>query len=120
MVEGAIKEATGSDVDVAIGSLPEGWPAEVPVIEGDIIGGGSATGEDGKPVWNATVKTTTNVFDTISTQLTGAGFAKTDTGPIEGTDNVDGGLFSNESYSVLVGVSGDADAWIVNYTVTTL
>ena len=119
IVEGAIKEATGNDVDVAIGSLPEGWPAEVPVTEGDIIGGGSAAGENGDPVWNASIKTTTNVFDAISAQLTEAGFTAVDTGPIEGTDNVSGGAFTNSTYSVLVGVTGDAEAWIVSYTVAT-
>ena len=118
MIEGAISQATGGDVDVSIGSLPDGWPTEVPVTEGDIIGGGSAE-TDGEPVWNVTVKTSTNVFDAISAQLTSAGFTAVDTGPLEGTDNVSGGAFTNDAYSVLVGVSGDADAWIVNYTVTT-
>ena len=118
MIEGAISEATGGDVDVSIGSLPEGWPADVPVTEGDIAGGGSAK-TDGEPVYNLTVKTSSNVFDAISTQLTEAGFTAVDTGPLEGTDNVDGGAFNNDQYSVLVGVSGDAEAWIVNYTVTT-
>lgn len=118
MIEGAISDATGVDVGVSVGSLPEGWPTEVPVTDGDIIGGGTAD-TDGEPVWNATITTSTNVFDAISAQLTAAGFTAVDTGPLEGTDNVSGGAFSNDAYSVLVGVSGDADAWIVNYTVTT-
>ena len=118
MIEGAISEATGGDVDVSIGSLPESWPAEIPVTDGDIIGGGTAE-TDGEPAWNLTVKTSTNVFDAISAQLTEAGFTAVDTGPLEGSDNVSGGAFNNDAYSVLVGVSGDGDAWVVNYTVTT-
>jgi len=118
MIEGAVSEATGGDVDVSIGSLPDSWPAGIPVTEGDIIGGGTAE-SDGKPAWNLTVKTTANAFDAISAQLTDAGFTAVDTGPLEGTDNVSGGAFNNDAYSVLVGVSGDGDAWVVNYTVTT-
>ena len=65
-LEGIIEQATGGEVDVSMGSLPEGWPADVPVADGEIIVGGKTTDEAGAPVYNATIKVESeSVFDEI-------------------------------------------------------
>lgn len=65
----AISDATGGRV--AVGELPEGWPAEVPVVEGDISGG---AGVDGG--WTATVQTSSaSAFDDAIVALQESGFS---------------------------------------------
>ena len=54
-VDGAVTEATGGDVSLG-GQLPEGWPAEVPVIDGDIGFGASNTADTDRG-WVVTVTT---------------------------------------------------------------
>jgi hypothetical protein len=48
-IEGLIEQASGGELDVSMGSLPSGWPDEVPVIDGDILIGGTTTGSDDAP-----------------------------------------------------------------------
>jgi hypothetical protein len=52
-VEQAVEGATGGDVSLG-GSLPEGWPQEVPVIDGEILVGGANT-QDGANGWFVTI-----------------------------------------------------------------
>ena len=117
-IEGIIEQATGGEVNVSIGSLPDGWPAEVPVIDGDIIGGGTANSDDGTPGWNATIKVDDeSVFDDIAAQLTDAGFEKIDAGELDGGDTVTSGAFKNDTYGVFVAVTGADGSFVANYTV---
>ena len=117
-VEGIIEQATGGDVDVSMGSLPEGWPAEVPVADGDIIVGGKTTDEGGAPVYNATIKIASeSVFDDIEAQLVGAGFEKVEAGDVDGGDSITTGFFKNATYGVVVAVTGTEGQFVANYTV---
>ena len=117
-LEGIIEQATGGDVNVSIGKLPDGWPAEVPVIDGQIIGGGAAKADDGKPLWNVTINVTSETaFDEISTQLEGAGFEAVDAGELDGGDSITSGAFKNDTYGVFVAVTGADGKFIANYTV---
>jgi len=117
-VEGIIEQATGGEVDVSMGSLPAGWPADVPVADGDIIVGGKTTDEAGAPVYNATIKVKSeSVFDEIEAQLIGAGFEKVEAGDVDGGDSISTGFFKNATYGVIVAVTGTEGQFVANYTV---
>jgi hypothetical protein len=117
-LEGIIEQATGGEVNVSMGSLPDGWPAEVPVIDGEILVGGTANSDDGTPGWNVTIKVENEaVFDDISAQLVGAGFESIDAGELDGGENITSGAFKNANYGVLVAVTGAEGNFVANYTV---
>lgn len=117
-VEGIIEQATGGEVDVSMGSLPAGWPSDVPVADGDIIVGGKTTDEAGAPVYNATIKVKSeSVFDEIEAQLIGAGFEKVEAGDVDGGDSISTGFFKNATYGVIVAVTGTEGQFVANYTV---
>lgn len=117
-LEGIIEQATDGQVDVSMGSLPEGWPAEVPVIDGDVVVGGKTTDDDGAPVYNATIKVESEAaYDEIEAQLIAAGFEKVEAGDVDGGDAITTGLFKNATYGVAVGVTGTQGAYVANYTV---
>lgn len=117
-LEGLIEQATGGEVNVSIGSLPDGWPAEVPVIDGEIIAGGTANAEDGTPGWNVTIKVDDKTaFDDIASQLGAAGFEPVEAGEFDGGENIASGMFKNENYGVIVAVTGAEGNFVANYTV---
>lgn len=117
-LEGIIEQATGGEVNVSIGSLPDGWPAEVPVIDGEIIGGGTANTDDGAPGWNVTIKVESEAaYDEIKAQLEAAGFEDLQTGDVDGSEQVASGGFKNDNYGVLVAVTGAEGNYVANYTV---
>ena len=117
-IEGLIEQATGGEVNVSIGSLPDGWPTEVPVIDGDIIAGGTAANDSDNPGWNVTIKVENEAaFADIKAQLEGAGFESVDAGELDGGDTISSGAFKNANYGVLVAVSGSDGAFVANYTV---
>ena len=117
-VEGMIEQLSGGEIDVSIGSLPDGWPTEVPVIDGEIIGGGTAAGDDGSPGWNATIKVASAAaFGEIKSQLEGAGFTQLDAPDVDGSEEVTSGAFKNDNYGVIVAVTGADGNFIANYTV---
>lgn len=119
LIEGVIEQATDGQVDVSFGSLPDGWPEEVPVIDGEIIAGGGADDDSGNPGWNVTVTVDEGAFDEIKAQLEGAGFTQVDAPDLDSSDTVSSGAFSNDSYGVLVAVTGGEGNFVANYTVVT-
>ena len=119
VIESVVEGATGGDVQIGGTSIPEGFPAEVPVYDGDIINGSSIT-KNGETVFNVVVSVPdTSAFDTIKSDLEGAGFQ-----PQPGYDMVENngtitGLFSDGTWSVLVAVTTqDPVGTVANYTVT--
>ncbi|CAN5528170.1 hypothetical protein BH10ACT7_BH10ACT7_04730 [soil metagenome] len=117
VVEGLIEQQTGGDIDLGGTSVPADFPSEVPLIDGDIVNG-SGFATDGTKVWNIIVKVSDGAaFDTIKSQLEGAGFTFNETGsetPEAGT-----GVFDGENYGVLVVVAQAGDqGWVANYTVS--
>lgn len=117
-LEGIIEQATGGEVDVSMGSLPEGWPADVPVTDGDVVVGGKTTDENGAPIFNATIKVESDsVFADIEAQLIGAGFEKLEAGDVDGGDSINTGFFKNDTYGVIVAVTGTEGQFVANYTV---
>lgn len=114
-----IENATGGQVDIGGKSVPKDFPAEIPLVDGEVIYGGGLGSDAGK-AWNVTIKVSgLDAFDAISTALTDAGF----TSPTSGSGELDGGrggAFENEKYGLLVVVAGDGkNGFAANYTVTT-
>jgi hypothetical protein len=115
-LEGIIEQATGGQVNVSVGSLPDGWPTDVEVVDGDILGGGTAETDEGKPVWNATIKGSATSRDDAAALLTGAGFEAVELPA--GADVEFAQAFKNDTYGVLVATTGSEGDVLVNYTVT--
>lgn len=103
IVNGAVEDASGGNVSV--GALPSGWPDEVPVIEGDIVGGGKIPDGDG---WMVIIKS--DAADPIAdaqTQLEAAGFTTPVDVPAEsipGLEDLSSGSYfaQNANYTVVV------------------
>ena len=111
IVEGATGGAVQSGSDI-----PDGFPSEVPIIDGEVVFGGSL-GDDTARVYNVTVKVDgPEAYDAIKADLEGAGF----TSAVAGTAGAAGtGGFSNDKWGVLVVVSEDgSNGFVANYTVT--
>ncbi|AMB59010.1 hypothetical protein AWU67_09235 [Microterricola viridarii] len=86
-VSGAVKDASGGAVSV--GAMPEGWPSEVPVIEGDIVGGGK--NPDGTAGWVVVIKSSAaDPVADATAQLEAAGFAAPEGFTPEKLPEVDG------------------------------
>jgi hypothetical protein len=120
-IEGIIEQQTGGDVDLGGKSIPKDFPtADVPLTDGEVIYGAGIKGTDGQ-VWNVTIKVADgSSFDSISSQLTAAGFTA---GEGVGGATADGGTgtFQSDKYGVAVIVSKDGNnGFVANYTVTTL
>lgn len=118
-LESIIEGATGGDVDLGGTSLPDGYPAsEVPLLNGDIVFGGSIGNEEGR-VFNVTIKVAgAGAIDEIKAQLEGAGFVSQ--GEFSGS-TAEGGSFigTTDKWGVLVVVAQEGDSgFVANYTVT--
>jgi hypothetical protein len=118
VIQDAVEQATGGDVDFGGNSVPEDFPSEVPLIDGEVLSGASAGNADGK-IWNVTIKVEdASAFDEIKTQLEDAGFEASELGGTTGEGST--GTFTKDPYGVLVVVGGgdSTEGWVANYTVT--
>jgi hypothetical protein len=116
-VGNAIQDATGIDVNVGGKTLPEGFPAEVAIVNGEIsLSGGLGLGAE--KVWTVgvIVADLTAGFEEAKTKLLDAGFTAT----AAGAEGVNSGLFSNAAYSVLLTAAENGTEKIVTYVVTSL
>ena len=109
MVNGAVQSASGGDVSLG-GSLPSGWPEEVPVIDGELMfgAGGIADGTG----WVVTVKSTaTDPLADAQALLQDAGFSVD-----AAAQGSQAGVVSmkNANYTVVIAGTGDG----LLYTVT--
>jgi len=114
-VDSIIEGATGGAVQTG-SEIPEGFPSEVPIIDGEITFGGSV-GDETSRVYNVTVKVDgLEAYDEIKADLEAAGF----TSAVAGTAGEGGtGAFANDKWGVLVVVSEDgSNGFVANYTVT--
>lgn len=118
-VEQIIEGATGGDVDLGGKSVPDGFPSEVPLAQGEVLFGASLGNDEGH-VWNVTIKVAdAAAIDQIVAQLESAGFSTAAEG--FGGSTADGGtaIVENDRYGVLVVVSKDGEnGFVANYTVT--
>jgi hypothetical protein len=110
-VNGAVQGATDGDVSLG-GSLPDGWPAEIPVIDGEIsFGAGNIT--NGDQGWVVTVASSAaDPLADAEQMLVDAGFAP-DTSTSANVGDV--GVVSLTNATYLVTVVGTPDG--VFYTV---
>lgn len=117
-IEQIIEGATGGDVDLGGASVPDGFPGEVPLIQGEVVFGASIGNDEGR-VWNVTIKVAgSGAIEEIVSQLEGAGFTATEG---FGGSIAEGGtaVLENADYGVLVVVSQDGESgFVANYTVT--
>ena len=114
LARNAVESATG--VDIGDGGVPDDFPAEVPLVDGEVVFGGSAGTDDAKG-WNVTINVAdATAFDTASAALVAAGFAAP---AALGTDATGtSGTFLKAPYTVILVVSQLEEQWVANYTVT--
>ncbi len=107
-IEGAVEEATGGDVEIG-GELPADFPAEVPILEGDIVFAAGSMGDG----WLVTItpKSDDPVAEAVAA-LEAAGFTADTT--LSGSD-ASASVYTNANYLVLVAGDGENLA----YTITT-
>ncbi|MCX6399335.1 MAG: hypothetical protein NTX33_05320 [Propionibacteriales bacterium] len=97
--------------------LPEDFPDEVPLVEGEVLNG-AAVKDGGSVVWTVTVQVAgadQEAFDAAVQKLEGAGFDLA----TEIQSGLYGGQLDNGKWSVVLAVYGDATAGtaVVGYTV---
>lgn len=110
-VNGAVQGATDGDVSLG-GALPDGWPAEIPVVDGDIkFGAGNTT--NGDQGWVVTVASAaTDPLADAEQTLVDAGFA-VDTGSSATVGDLGVVALKNADYTVTIAGTPDG----VLYTV---
>lgn len=109
-----IKNATGADVDLGGTSIPQDFPAQVPVAEGEIEYGGSVT-VDGSTIWTVRIKTNDpSVFSKVQSQLLASGW-------VEGfvTDGESQmGSYEGHGYSLILNMDKTDGAYGLTYLVS--
>ena len=110
-IENIIEGATGGDVELPGTSLPEGFPTEVPLIEGEVAFG-VAIGNG----YNVSVRVDgPEAIDEISDQLEAAGFTA-QAGGTTGAETTQ--AFSSDAFTVIVVLTKEGDTgYLANYTV---
>ncbi|TWG92296.1 hypothetical protein L615_006600000030 [Nocardioides sp. J9] len=133
-IEKAAEDAGGADVDIdadsgevkvessdgsfsyGTGKLPEGFPEEVPVTDGEIVSGASTT-SGGKPGFVVQLQVpggTDEVAARIGDELGAAGFTRDDEASAAGISS-----YENDAWEVIVGTLTEADGkTFVQYSVT--
>lgn len=116
VVEGIIEQQTGGDVEIGGTTVPDDFPAEVPLIDGEVVNGSAFTGPGGERTWNVLL----NVADpaapeSITAQLEAAGFVSTGVGSLSES----GGtlVFAKIPLAVNVLLGPTDTGWTANYTV---
>lgn len=115
-LEQVFEPPTGSDVEFGTGSLPGDFPADVPLLEGEVDFGGKVTA-NGEQIWNvALVSPDAGALAAIQAQYQEAGFAAT---PVTETASGSAITFSRDAFTVFVLVAPRDDATMyIDYTVT--
>lgn len=116
-VEGVIESVTGGDIALPGSSVPDDFPSEVPLVDGEVLLG-AAFGNDSERIWNVTVKVGADAPAEIATSLEGAGFSSAASGTISGDTATL--IYEKDGLGVLVVVvEGDGvGEFSANYTVT--
>lgn len=115
-LETLVEGATGGNVDLGGSSVPQGFPTEVPLYEGEVLYG-IAVGDGAGKAFNVTVRVPdAAAADQIRTQLEGAGF--TLIGGSAPTSR-SGAAYDGANWGAVVVVTEDgSNGWVANYTVT--
>lgn len=115
-LETVVEGVTGGNVDIGGTSIPGDFPAEVPLIDGEVVSA-FGLGKDAEKAFTIVLKVSgASVADEIKAQLEGAGFTSEfdqDAGGVAGS------AYTNANYGVLVAVTENGDnGWIATYVVT--
>lgn len=116
MVEGLIESQTGGDIDLGGNTVPDDFPADVPLAEGEVVNGSAISSDGGERVWNVLINVSDpSAPDSIAAQLEGAGF----TSPGVGGVTEEGGTLTYTKDDLVVNVllAKSGDGWTANYTV---
>jgi hypothetical protein len=114
-IENLIEGATGGNVQLGGNSVPDGFPSEVPLYDGEVLYG-VAVGDDAGKAFNVTVRVPDAAAgEQIRSDLEGAGFTL-----IGGTaaDAAGGAAYDGTNWGVVVVLIQDDKGWVANYTVT--
>jgi len=117
-IEQIVEGATGGDVSLPGQGIPDDFPKDVPLYDGEVTFGLGVGNGDGK-AWNVTIRVRgLDAADSIKSQLEGAGFAQNEAG-VGGT-TADGAtlIYGNDKYTVLVVITKDDTGFVANYTVS--
>lgn len=117
-IENIIEQATGGEVDLPGAGVPESFPSEVPLIDGEVVFGLGVGDENGK-IYTVAVKVSSlDAINEIMSQLDAAGF----TSPMDFNPSEGGGgtaIYENDTYGILVTVSEDGEhGFLATYVVT--
>lgn len=116
LVEGAAEQAGGGQVDLnSDGGLPDGFPAEVPLFDGEVVSGLSA-GVGGTQTWTVQVRVddAESAFQSINDQLVAAGYEATVSSFADGSGT---GIYAGPVYGVIVTVGDDGSGTMATYVV---
>lgn len=112
-VQDQLRDALGGVDFTTDGSLPEGFPADVPLVSDDIVRGGSAADGTG---WAAQVRVAdASAFADAQAQLEAAGYTASG---VSADSNAGFGVFTSSQYRVVLTVAEDGDAVVATYIVT--
>lgn len=116
-LQNIVENATGGNLDLGGTDVPDDFPSDVPLAQGEVVFGASI-GSDEERIWNVTVKVgSIDVMDQIAEQLTGLGFEQVSLGG--SSDGGKTGIFTKEPLTVLVVTAADDEnGFIASYTVT--
>lgn len=114
-VENAVEDATGVDINVDTNTLPDGFPAEVPTISGEIIVSGSL-GSGPDTIWTVSIKVAdaSAGYEEAKGKLVSAGFTADFESAVDGAST---GMFSNGTYSAMITAANDGTNTAVTYVV---
>lgn len=116
-VEGILEGVTGGEVQLPGQSVPQDFPAEVPLVEGQVVFG-AGIGNDSERVWNVMIDVGADAPERIAAQLEDAGFTSGPGAQLSGS--VGTLIYGKGELGVLVLVTeGDSSGrYVANYTVT--
>ena len=115
-IESAIEGVTGGNVDLSGTTIPDDFPSEVPLLDGEVVNA-MAAGTAPEKIWTVTMKVTdASVLEGVKADMEAAGFTSELGDAAVG--GLTGGMYSNETYSVLIVVAEEKDGgWMATYTV---
>lgn len=116
VVEGIIEEQTGGDIEIGGTTVPDDFPSEVPLADGEVVNGSAFSGSGGERTWNVLMNVADPAApDSITAQLEAAGFVATGVGGVSES----GGtlVFAKLPFAVNVLLGKTDSGWTANYTV---
>ncbi|HEV7951177.1 MAG TPA: hypothetical protein VGP24_15550 [Glaciihabitans sp.] len=118
-VQSIVEDATGGTVSVGGTEIPDDFPADIPLPDGEVLNAQRVGTGDGK-VWNVTVKVTAPTPEQFDLDLKAAGYAASSNVPLLDQTGGTAG-YANGRYAIAVVVTDDVeDTYTANVTVSSL